>query len=79
MRNKEDLDPTSRPAGIKQRYRRKIATSCQAGHGNTTSEKPDVRESKRNVQRKALKPSQLFLVTVHGLQKAPGRGFRGQG
>ena len=40
MRNKEDLDPISRPVDIKRRYRRRIATSCQAGHENS-----DIRES----------------------------------
>lgn len=35
MRNKENLDPITRPGARKQRHRKGIATSCQAGHANS--------------------------------------------
>ena len=35
MRNKENLDPITRPGARKRRHRRRIATSCQAGHANS--------------------------------------------
>lgn len=35
MRNKENLDPITRPGGRKQRHRKNIATSCQASHENS--------------------------------------------